>query len=162
MRTLIRRFDVFLARQYGLFNFLDEPDCVLRLQIATAPHRLNFPHQVVLPGERVLLIHLWNEHVPAVPPAGLDLGWVKSMQRAFLKSLRSVGSYMQTEPDLADIRAVGGVTVLMFAGTRRSGERFLERLGFTVMPYTNPLGRFGEFWENFYGSSVNNGKLTKS
>jgi hypothetical protein len=23
-------------------------------------------------------------------------------------------------------------------------------LGFTVLPYHNPLGRFGEFWENFY------------
>jgi len=26
----------------------------------------------------------------------------------------------------------------------------MNRLGFTVTPYHRPLGRFGEFWENFY------------
>lgn len=150
MRAIIRRFDAFLVRQYGLFNFLDEPECVLRLQIATASHRLYFPDQVVQPGEKVLVLHLWNEHIPPVSPSGIDLAWVKTMQRAFMKSLRAVGSYMQAEDWTTEIRAVGGITVLMFAGTRRSGERYMERLGFTVMPYKNPLGRFGEFWENFF------------
>jgi hypothetical protein len=150
VRALIRRFDAFLAQQYGLFNFTDEPDCLLRLQAAGAPHRLNFPGQVVQPGEPVLLIHLWSEHIPRTLPAGPDLAWAKTIQRAFLKSLQAVGSYIQEEPRLADIRAIGGVTILMFAGNRRNGARFMERLGFTVMPYTNPLGRFGEFWENFY------------
>jgi hypothetical protein len=150
MRAVVRRFDAFLARQYGLFNFSDEPDCVLRLQVAPAPHQLSFSDQVVQPGEKVLELHLWNEHLPPVPAAGLDLRWAITMQRAFLNSLRAVGRYMQSETKLADILAVGGITVLMFAGTRRNGERFMERLGFTVMPYTNPLGRFGEFWENFF------------
>lgn len=26
----------------------------------------------------------------------------------------------------------------------------MRRLGFMVLPYHSPLGRFGEFWENFY------------
>lgn len=150
MRAVIRRFDQFLARQYGLFNFCDEPDCVLRLQVSTSPHRLCFPNQLVEAGEKVLLLHLWNEQIPAVSKEGIDLAWVKNMQRSFLKSLRAVGTYMQTEPCMADIRAVGGETVLMLVGTRHSGERFMERLGFYVEPYEAPLGRFGEFWENFY------------
>lgn len=150
MRSVIRRFDQFLARQYGLFNFCDDPDCVLRLQVSTAPHPLCFPDQVVQAGEKVLFLHLWNEHIPPVSQDGIDLAWVKTMQRAFLKSLRSVASYMQTEPCMADIRAVGGETVLMLVGTRRSGERFMERLGFYVKPSQTHLGRFGEFWENFY------------
>jgi hypothetical protein len=150
VRTLIRRFDAFLARRYGVFIFTDEGDCLLRLQIARAPHRLQFASQVVKRGEPVLLIHLWNEHIPPVSPAGPDLAWAKTLQRAFLNSLRAVSVYMQKEPRLAEIRAIGGVSVLMFAGNRRSGERFMQGLGFTVMPYTSPLGRFGEFWENFY------------
>jgi hypothetical protein len=150
VRALIRRFDAFLAQQYGLFNFTDDPDCLLRLQNAVAPHRLYLPGQVVEPGEPVLLIHLWSEHIPHASPAGPDLAWAKTIQRAFVKSLRAVGNYVQEEPRLADIQAVGGVTILMFAGNRRNGARFMERLGFTVMPYKNLLGRFGEFWENFY------------
>lgn len=150
MRALIRRFDAFLARQQGLYHFTDDPDCLLRLQNAAAPHRIRLPGQVVEPGEPVLLIHFWNEHIPPASPAGPALAWAKSIQRAFVKSLQAAAEYMQDEPRLADIRAVGGVTVLMFAGNRRNGARFMERLGFTVMPYANPLGRFGEFWENFY------------
>jgi hypothetical protein len=150
VRALIRHFDAFLARQQGLLNFTDDPDCLLRLQNAVASHRLRLPRQVVEPGEPVLLIHLWSEQIPPVSPAGPDLAWAKSIQRAFLKSLQAVAEYMQDEPRLANIRAVGGVTILMFAGNRRNGARFMERLGFTVMPYANPLGRFGEFWENFY------------
>ena len=150
MRALIRRFDAFLAGQYGLFNFTDDPDCLLRLQNAVAPHRIFLSGQVVEPGEPGLLIHFWSEHLPAASAAGPDLAWAKTIQRAFVESLRAVSNYVQEEPRLADIRAVGGVTILMFAGNRRSGARFMERLGFTVMPYTNPLGRFGEFWENFY------------
>jgi YkoP domain len=150
VRALICHFDALLACQYGVFTFTDEADCLLRLQVADAPHRLRFSGQVVERGEPVLLIHLLNEHIPLVSPAGPDLAWAKIMQRAFLKSLRAVSVYMQKEPRLTDIRAVGGVTVLMFAGNRRSGERFMQGLGFTVMPYASPLGRFGEFWENFY------------
>ena len=150
LRALIRRFDAFLARQYGLFNFSDEPDCVLRLQITTASHQLSFPDLVVQTGEPVLLLHLWNEHVPPISPEGVDLRWVINMQRSFNKSLEMAGKYMQSEHRAADIRAVGGITVLLFAGSRSSGERFMERLGFTVMPYTHPLGWFGEFWENFF------------
>ena len=40
--------------------------------------------------------------------------------------------------------------VLFAAGDGSSGERLFTRLGFTVFPYQSPLGRFGEFWENFY------------
>jgi hypothetical protein len=150
MRALIRRFDAFLARRQGVFNFTDDADCLLRLQVTVAPHRLRFPDQVVERGEPVLLIHLWNEHTPQISPAGPDLAWAKTLQRDFIKSLQKVGRYMQEEPSLADIRAIGGITVLMFTGNRHSGERFMQRLGFTVIPYASPLGRFGEFWENFY------------
>jgi hypothetical protein len=150
VRTLIRRFDAFLARQSGVFVFTDEADCLLRLQITNAPHRLLFESQVVERSEPVLLIHLWNEHVPPVSPAGPDLAWAKNIQRAFLNSLRAACVYIQKEPRLTEIQAIGGVTVLMFAGNRHSGERFMQGLGFMVAPYTSPLGRFGEFWENCY------------
>jgi len=45
---------------------------------------------------------------------------------------------------------VGGATVLFAAGDASSGERLFQRLGFSTFPYRNPLGRFGEFWENLY------------
>jgi hypothetical protein len=57
---------------------------------------------------------------------------------------------MTCDPRLASVRAVGGTTALLSPGSHPGGRRFLERLGFTILPYRSPLGRFGEFWENFY------------
>lgn len=85
-----------------------------------------------------------------MPPGGADLAWTKKMSKAFLKSLGEAAEYIKSEPVVRDVRAVGGITVLLFSGDRASGARFMEKLGFTTMPYSNPLGRFGEFWENFY------------
>jgi hypothetical protein len=46
--------------------------------------------------------------------------------------------------------AVGGVCALISPHTHLAGVRLMERMGFTVRPCYRPLGRFGEFWENFY------------
>ena len=63
-----------------------------------------------------------------------------------LGSLGEAARYLDCHPELGETRAVGGVTVLLATG----GARLVRRLGFTVLPYHSPLGRFGEFWENFY------------
>lgn len=98
----------------------------------------------------MLALHLWNEHVLAISPEGIDLAWAKSMQRYFVKSLHSVAHYLQSNPELANVRAVGGASALIFLDDRISGIRLMNRLGFMVIPYRSPLGRFGDFWENFY------------
>jgi len=150
VRALIRLLDAFLRGKYGVFEFSQDSDCLLRLQVTTAPHSLNFPDQVVTDGEPVLALHLWNEHVLTVSPDGLDLAWAKSMQRSFVKSLHSAAGYLQSNPELAEIRAVGGASALLYPGGGVGGIKLMNRLGFIVVPYHSSLGRLGEFWENFY------------
>jgi hypothetical protein len=98
----------------------------------------------------VLELHLWNEHIPAIPPEGPDLVWASRTRRLFINSLYAIGQQIGIDPRLAGIKAVGGVSVLLSAGDRYSGERMIHRLGFEVFPYHNRLGRFGIFWENLY------------
>jgi hypothetical protein len=150
VRFLVHGLDALLRRAYGVFEFCQEPDCLLRLQVGRAPRSLILEGQVVQAGEPVLLLHLWNEHLPRLPRSGPDLAWAKAAQRAFLRSLQAVAVYLQSQPELEHIAAVGGVTALLFTAGRDGGSRLMERLGFTVLPYRGPLGRFGEFWENFY------------
>jgi hypothetical protein len=71
------------------------------------------------------------------------------MQRMFVTSLRGVANYIQSDPSLASVRAVGGATALLSLGEASGGVSLMRRLGFTIFPYPGPLGRFGEFWENF-------------
>ena len=150
MRALIRGLDAVVRRAAGVYEFSKEPGIILRLQRARAPHALPLPGGEVRTGEPVMLLHLWNERMPAIPRAGPDLGWAARAGRQFVDSLRAVAEEIGRSDDAADLRAMGGVTILFFAGEGSGGERLMRRLGFTVMPWHSPLGQFGEFWENLY------------
>jgi hypothetical protein len=149
MRTAIRAFDRALCRRYRVFEFDDSPDCVLRLQTSHAAHPICLGDgTLVQRGDPVLMLHVWNERVPLIGPDGPDLAWAARFQRMLLASLRSAARWLAARPDLAGVRAVGAVTVLVGPDDKRGG--LLGRMGMQAIPYRNPLGRFGEFWENFY------------
>lgn len=150
LRSLIRRFDSFQRRRLGVTEFCDATECVLRVRATGAPHALELGDISVATSEPVIELHLWNEHLPRVPADGPDLGWALGMQRRFVGSLRLLARHMEANPASAGARAVGGALVLISPGGHPGGVRLMERLGFTVEPYHRPLGRFGEFWENFY------------
>jgi len=151
MRIIIRQFDSLVRWANGVFEFCDDPEGLLRLQVAHARHALDLSDGThVCTGERVLLLHLWNEHVPPLRPGGSDLAWAAQLGRRLVQSMHAAGRWLAGQPHLADVRAVGGVTVLIALGDERGSWRWMRRLGFDVFPYEGRLGRFGEFWENLY------------
>ena len=150
MRTLIRSFDAALCQAQGVFEFCDDKACLFRLQLTRSRRDLLLSQGVLPKGSAVLELHLWNEHIPALPPAGPDLVWASQTRCLFINSLHAVGRQIAVDPRLANVKAVSGVSVLLSAGDRSSGERMIHRLGFEVLPYHNRLGRFGVFWENLY------------
>lgn len=147
---MIRKLDDGIRKSIRVYEFTRETDCLLRLQVSRAPHTLRLPDGAVEAGEPVLMIHLWNERLPPIPPGGLDLAWARRILRLFSHSLCLAAIYLRDTPRLNEIRAVGGVTILLTSGSHRTGIRFMQEMGFTIFPYSSPLGRFGEFWENFY------------
>jgi len=72
----------------------------------------------------------------------------------FLASLRVVARQLREDPGLAAVQAVSGATVLIQSTNGLERNRLMQRLGFTVFPARNPLGRFGQFWENAYTWAV--------
>ncbi len=150
MRSLIRKFDGFLRRRLSVFEFCDPKDCFFRLQVAPAPHELKWPQFLVPAGDPVLIIHLWNEHLPSFSAGGPDLAWGRAFLHGFIRSLQATAGQMKIDPRLAGVEAVGGETALLFSRNRSSGAKVLTQLGFTILPSSNRLGCFGEFWENFY------------
>jgi len=150
VRALFRGLDALLCRAYGVFVFCDDPQCILRLSVGSAPHQLLLQGVHIEREAPVLFIHLWNERLLPIPPQGPDLTWGAKSLHSFRHSLRAVASYMAQNPELRKVQAVGGATSLPFGGVHAGGGRFLQALGFTSYPYRSPLGAFGEFWENFY------------
>lgn len=147
MRKVIFRFDGWLSQRYGIVPLPDVKECFLRIQLTTASHPIELPGCRIMAGEPILALHLWNERIPLLPPEGPDIAWARQVQRLFLSSLQAVACEIQRDPCLAEVRAVQAESVLLsFTG----GERLVRRLGFVILPDRNRLGRFGEFWENFY------------
>lgn len=150
MRALIRAFDGVLRRAFGVFEFCDEPTCLFRLQVSRVPRIIHLPDGDIPAGAQVVLLHLWNEHMLTITSIGPDVGWAMETYRMMISSLRAVACQIQHDPRLAGVQAVGGMTVLVPSPDDPGGGGLIRHLGFTVFPYSGSLGRFGEFWENFY------------
>ena len=150
LRAIIRRFDDWLSRREGVGPFTDDPQVVLRLQVAPTSHVLLLPVQTIPDGAKALWLHYWNERMPAIPAGGPDLAYGLKLQRMAITSFRSIARHVLETPSLQDIQAVGGVTVHISLKEADGGRAMFEHFGFTIMPYHRPFGAFGEFWENFY------------
>jgi hypothetical protein len=149
MRNAIRLFDRLLRRILGVFEFCADPACLFRVRVAPVPHAIPLAGGTIPAGVPMLELHLWNEHVPQMPPEGPDLAWAVQMRRMLVATLRALAGQIPTDPRLAGVQVVGGVSVLVSRGGA-GAAKLVTGLGFSVYPYHNPLGRFGEFWENFY------------
>ncbi len=150
IRGLIKGLDGYLCRRTGVFTFSADPECLLRLQVSPAPHILVLSGSRIQAGEPVLLLHLWNEHMPLLPPTGPSLAWATRFSRLLVRSFRAVAGQIRLDSRLSGVHAVGGCLALLPAQENSGGVHLMQRLGFTVLPYHSPLRRFGEFWENFY------------
>jgi len=150
MRALVRWFDAIVRRVEGVFEFCHQEDCILRLQLSRARRVIDLPGFNIPEGSLVLFLHLWNERLPTFPSGGADLAWANLARRKFVASLRAVAAEIRGNPRFSEVQAIGGVTVLIDLPGESGPVRLMERLGFKIFPVHNPLGRFGEFWENLY------------
>lgn len=150
MRYLVKKFDQLLCQWMGVFPFCSEAECLVKLQVMPAPHAMIVDGVEIKEGDPVLVIHLWNDHLPPLLKNEGDLTWAVKTQRMFRTSLRKAANYIQSDPRLRSLRAVMGVTSL-FPPPEKHGEKHpMQKLGFTVIPNKSRLGRFGELWVNFY------------
>ncbi|MCX7671618.1 MAG: hypothetical protein N2439_16305 [Anaerolineae bacterium] len=150
MKRVIRAFDRLLRRVLGVFEFCDGPECLLRVRRVILNRPVVLDGQVFPPGSVAIELHLWNEHLPPLPADGPTLSWAVQTQRRLKHSFQMLARQMSGDPRLADAQLVAGITVLPLAGAHAGSVRLFEQLGFTILPYRHPLGRFGEFWENLY------------
>jgi hypothetical protein len=149
MRNLILAFDRWKVRSAGMITFRDDPDCLLRLEVQIAPRNLNYGRESIRKGEKILAFHIWNEHLPPPPQTGADPGWAFATYRLFDGSLKPMAEYIQNNIDPTGIKVIRGKTVLLPLSENTSRTP-LQSLGFSIRPYTSPLGSFGNFWEHFY------------
>lgn len=151
LRQAIFLLDAVLRRAYHILEFTQDPACIFRIERRPARRARTFADGTVLrPGDPILVLHFWNEHLPQMPPSGPDLHWAVAFQRRLRHSLRLLARYLDENP-AQEVRALYGRLFLALDGPDQA--RVLERLGFEVdlvPPPAGLAGRVGAFFVRGY------------
>jgi hypothetical protein len=84
-------------------------------------------------GDPILVLHLWNEHIPPMSDAGPTIAWARQVCRLAHVSLCELARYLQQQPELDDVVAICGD---MHLGSVRQIDQFahlVSRYGFEAV-----------------------------
>lgn len=153
-RSVISRFDWFLRRLYGIYEFAPEDDCIFRIAFGKSDRELTLSDGTrILQGETIGELHLWNERIPPMPKEGPDLAWGLRFHRLMRRSLAELVRYIESAPEWKGIRAFRGESAVDAQEGLQQATELLGRLGFDLLPLGRSISRlkpFLEFWENIY------------
>jgi YkoP domain len=127
--------DAILRSYYGVYEFTDDPACVLRVALGAArvPASLSDGTRIES-GELVGILHFWNEHLPRYSEKGPDLGWACSMRDRVIYSLRVFAESIEHDPAWREVRAIRAEAALPARLGARQIARVLQRFGFEQNP----------------------------
>ena len=135
LERLIFGLDGVLRRWQSVVEYTHDPACILRIKFGRLDQDFTLSDGTAgHAGERFIDLHLWNEHVPAMPKEGASIAWARQMSLCFQHSLRQLARYLATRPDLDDISLVR--CTMEFAGQERNDQmvRLIGRYGFEFVP----------------------------
>jgi len=104
---LILALDSWLRWRQGVFEYSHKPDCIFRAQISRLYGAVLLSDGTFgRPGDRVIDLHFWNEHIPFTPLAGRSLAWGCRFNRIMADSFRELDRFLMSKPDLFDISII--------------------------------------------------------
>ena len=149
--ALVGNLDAMLRQWQGVYEFTDDPDCLLRVGLRHARATVRLADgQIIAAGSPVGVLHFWNEHLPPFPPGGPDIGWARGIEHRFEHSLRLLAAHVEGSPAWAEVRALHGNVAL--AGGLRPAQmrRVASRYGFEIATADLAgLAALHAFGENF-------------
>jgi hypothetical protein len=129
LETAVFALDHWLCRRRGVFEYSLEPACIFRLEQRHADDTLVLADGTCLQaGAPVLVLHLWNEHVPLMGRGGPTVAWAHKTSRAIRASLQELARYLTRRADLSDVRA-------LYADMRVSGAEHAVRAARSMARY---------------------------
>lgn len=151
VRGAILLLDTLLRRRQGIYEFSQDPHCVLRItRRQSHEEQVLSDGTVVHVGDPIVELHFWNEHIPRMPAAGPDLTWGLQFYRRLHRSLRDLAGYVSHAPELAGVVAVHGESSFTSEIGWEQYAGALSKLGFDFEPVPPPanlwerIARFSE------------------
>jgi hypothetical protein len=146
----VRGVDFLLRQSMGIEEFTTASDCIFRVSLEFADARIALSDETVVePGEPVLQIHLWNEHLPLMPAAGPNPAWANRLRRKARQSLIMLATYLEQERQLDAVRAVHGAPPFASRIGARQMARIARRFGFDIFDPDCPPELRARFHEIF-------------
>src|SRR5579872_217793 len=129
------RIDNLLRRRSLVCEYSNDPRCIFRMQLDTARQDVALSEGASLRrGDRLINIHLWNEHMPEVPPEGPSLAWGRRLGGAMDASLRQLSEFLAGHPEFDDVVAVRAYTAIATARSESALRRIMDHFGFRTIP----------------------------
>lgn len=151
LRTAVRWLDAFLRRRQCIFEFSDDPRCVLRISPDVCREAINLADGAALQsGDAVGELHFLNEHLPRIPQDGPGIAWGGEMRRALAQSFRMLARAAVTDPRLQGMQAFHGTFAAVHGGHRQL-DRIASHLHFQRIDPPNPptvAKRIHDFFQN--------------
>jgi len=112
-RRIVETFDRGLRWFYGVREYSTQGDCLLRIAPAqvTEPTRLA-DGGILSAGTAILDLHLWNEHLLALPEPYSGLSRGAALRCRIATSLSDLARHLESDPALRTIAAIRAQTAL--------------------------------------------------
>ncbi len=135
IQTAIFQLDRLLRRWQGIYEFCQADDCLLRVAIGRAAKRIELPDgSSIHPGDEILEIHWWNEHVARLVADKPALARAKCLLALVRHSFEQLAQYLATAPEAQRVRFVHGNAVLPMRSRRNEIAVRVRQYGFWVVP----------------------------
>jgi hypothetical protein len=151
VQSAIFQLDRVLRRWQGIYEFCQADDCLLRVAIARAKKPLTLPDgSEIRPGDEILEIHWWNEHVARMLADKPALARAKCLLALVQHSFEQLAQYLATAPEAKNVRFVHGNAVLPMRSRRNEIAARVRQYGFwVVQPGLGFLERVHDYFEKY-------------
>ncbi|QGM47175.1 YkoP family protein [Methylocystis heyeri] len=124
-----------LRERLGVVEYSDSSRCVFRIQLIASDEAIMLGDgTLVRAGERLIDLHIWNEHVPSTGDQGPTMGFIRRLNGQIDFSLAELADHLEKREDLNDVKAIRGN--LVFASRSRIAQlaRIASAYGFEHIP----------------------------
>jgi hypothetical protein len=151
LHLLVFGIDSWLRRWKDVKEFSEHPQCIFRIGVGTLDRDVQLGDGTCArSGDRVIDLHLWNEHIPKWPAKGASIAWAVQMRRCVDLSLRELAKHICNDAQLEDISVIRAIAVFGVPEKCAQLSRLCSRLGFQILDENEEVGlveqvhRFGE------------------
>lgn len=103
------KLDSWLRRRQGIYEYSTDSRCLFRIEPGRSDQSIALSDGAQIRcGDPILVLHLWNEHIPAMGQEGPTVAWARQVSRAIHISLCELARYLQQQSRLDEIVALCG------------------------------------------------------